>query len=288
LGKTDLTIERLQSSWQSLNLEKQTQVAIKQDGQLIGYAELLQHRAAVFLPRVWVRADEQGRGIGTVLLQQLDVQARLLTSERPCKLLAQPWRSDITAQRLLEKAGYALLSTFQRMELQMTEPPPTPATIPGIEIRPIVLDRDELAVYEADEEAFLDERGKEPRTLEQWRLRFQMHTDHFDPTLWWVAWDGLEIAGTTMNEAANGVGEIMHLGVRRPWRKRGLGMALLLYALNEFYQRNIHIVRLNVDAQSLTNAHLLYERAGFRTVDAYMNYCRAHTDPYDCSYHAEC
>ncbi len=204
----------------------------------------------------------------------MDAQARLLTPEGQCRLFSQPWQSNIAAQRLLEKAGYTLSSTFQRMELRITEPPTVPATIPNIEIHPIVLERDEQAVYEADEEAFLDERGKEPRTLEQWRRRFQMHTNHFDSTLWWVAWDGSEIAGTSMNEVDNDAGEVMHLGVRRPWRKKGLGMALLQIALHEFYRRDIHIVRLNVDAQSLTNAHLLYERAGFRTVDAYMNYFR--------------
>src|SRR6266567_7175877 len=123
----------------------------------------------------------------------MDAQARLLTPEGQCRLFSQPWQSNIAAQRLLEKAGYTLSSTFQRMELRITEPPTVPATIPNIEIHPIVLERDEQAVYEADEEAFLDERGKEPRTLEQWRRRFQMHTDHFDSTLWWVAWDGLEM-----------------------------------------------------------------------------------------------
>jgi mycothiol synthase len=76
------------------------------------------------------------------------------------------------------------------------------------------------------------------------------------------------------NEVNIGAGEVMHLGVRRPWRKKGLGTTLLQIALHEFYRRGIHIVRLNVDAQSLTNAHLLYERTGFRTVNAYMNYFR--------------
>src|SRR5579884_1524135 len=255
LGDNDLTAEQLQASWQTLDMERQTQAATRSDGQVIGYAELWQHRPDIFIPHVWVRTDEQRRGIGTALLQHMDVQARILAPEGSCKLFSQPWRSNIAAQCLLEKAGYVLSSTFQRMELHMTEAPPTPASIPGIEIRPIVLEQDELAVYEADEEAFLDERGKEPRTLEQWRRRFQMHTEHFDPALWWVAQDGSKIAGTSMNEVDNGAGEVMHLGVRRPWRKRGLGTALLQIALHEFYRRGIHIVRLNVDAQSLTNAH---------------------------------
>lgn len=273
-GKTDLTVKQLQASWQSLDMEKQTQVATRPNGDVIGYAELWQHRPDVFIPLVWVRDDEQRHGIGTALLRHMEVQARVLVSEGSCKLLSQPWQNEIAVRHLLEKVGYVCSSTFQRMELHMVEPPSRPATIPGIEIRSIKLEQDELAVYKADEEAFLDERGKKPRTLEQWRRRFQMHTDHFDPTLWWVAWAGSEIAGTSMNEVDNSAGEVMHLGVRRPWRKRGLGTTLLQIALHEFYRRNVHIMRLNVDAQSLTNAHLLYKRLGFRTVNAYMNYFR--------------
>lgn len=274
LDQPDFTFEQLQISWRSLDVEKQTRVAIRPDGEVIGYSELRQHRPAIFIPHVWVKADQQRRGVGTALLQQMAVQARVQIPEGSCTLFSQPWQSDVAAQHLLEKAGYVLSSTFQRMELRMIELPTTPASLPGIEIRPIVLEQDEQAVYEADEEAFLDERGKKPRTLEQWRRRFQMHTDHFDSTLWWAAWDGSEIAGTSLNEVNNDAGEVIHLGVRRSWRKRGLGTTLLQTALLEFYRRGIHIVRLNVDAQSLTHAHLLYERVGFRTVSAYMNYFR--------------
>jgi hypothetical protein len=84
--------------------------------------------------------------------------------------------------------------------------------------------------------------------------------------------NGSEIAETSMNKVSYDAGDVMHLGVRRPWCMRGPGMALLQIALHEFYRRDIHVVRLNVDAQSLTNAHLLYERVGFQAVSAYMNY----------------
>lgn len=205
----------------------------------------------------------------------MEQEDRPLTTADGGKLLAQVWRAESEAQRSLEKDGYVLFSTFLVMELQMTEPPPSPAPVAGIVIRPFVLGQDEQAVYEADEEAFLDERGKQPRTFEKWSRRLNMHTDHFDPALWLVAWDQQTVAGCALNRVDAGRGEIMHLGVRRPWRRRGLGMALQLHSLHAFYQRGISTVRLNVDAESLTGAHLLYQHAGFQTVDAYMNYIRA-------------
>ncbi|WP_242527526.1 GNAT family N-acetyltransferase [Ktedonosporobacter rubrisoli] len=70
----------------------------------------------------------------------------------------------------------------------------------------------------------------------------------------------------------HGKGEIMHLGIRRPWRRRGLGMALLQHSLQTFYRHGIGTIRLNVDVQSLTNAQQLYQRAGFACVDSFRNY----------------
>jgi GNAT superfamily N-acetyltransferase len=56
------------------------------------------------------------------------------------------------------------------------------------------------------------------------------------------------------------------LGVRRPWRKRGLGLALLYHAFGELRRRGCARVGLGVDGQSLTGATRLYEKAGMRAV----------------------
>ena len=58
------------------------------------------------------------------------------------------------------------------------------------------------------------------------------------------------------------MGWVGTLGVRRPWRKRGLGLALLRHSFNEFYRRDKRKVGLGVDAQNLTGALRLYESAG--------------------------
>ncbi len=53
-GREIPTIEQIQTSWQSLDLERQTQVAIRPDGEVVAYAELGQHRPGMFIPHVWV------------------------------------------------------------------------------------------------------------------------------------------------------------------------------------------------------------------------------------------
>ncbi len=93
-----------------------------------------------------------------------------------------------------------------------------------------------------------------------------------------IAMDGPsgEIAGLNLcrpvsyYDAERGwVGEI---GVRRPWRKQGLGLALLRHAFNEFYRRGKRKVGLGVDAQNLTGALRLYESAGMHVDQAYDTY----------------
>jgi ribosomal protein S18 acetylase RimI-like enzyme len=58
------------------------------------------------------------------------------------------------------------------------------------------------------------------------------------------------------------MGFVNTLGVRRPWRRQGLGLALLHHAFGEFYRRGQKRVGLGVDASNLTGATRLYERAG--------------------------
>jgi mycothiol synthase len=56
----------------------------------------------------------------------------------------------------------------------------------------------------------------------------------------------------------------------RPWRRRGLGAALLAEAFGKFWARGERSVGLSVDAESDTGAFRLYERAGMRAEMAWV------------------
>jgi mycothiol synthase len=56
------------------------------------------------------------------------------------------------------------------------------------------------------------------------------------------------------------------LGVRTPWRKRGIGLALLQHAFTEFHRRGEPHVGLGVDADNPTGATRLYEKAGMQVL----------------------
>ena len=59
------------------------------------------------------------------------------------------------------------------------------------------------------------------------------------------------------------------LGVRGPWRKRGIGLALLRHAFGEFYRRGKRKAGLGVDAENLTGALRLYKNAGMHVHQAF-------------------
>jgi ribosomal protein S18 acetylase RimI-like enzyme len=56
------------------------------------------------------------------------------------------------------------------------------------------------------------------------------------------------------------------LGVRRAYRKQGLGRALLLTGMKALQDEGMQWAMLSVDAESLTGAARLYEGVGFQPV----------------------
>jgi ribosomal protein S18 acetylase RimI-like enzyme len=62
------------------------------------------------------------------------------------------------------------------------------------------------------------------------------------------------------------MGWVNSLGVRRPWRRKGVAEALLYHAFAELRRRGRTGVSLGVDASSLTGATRLYEKVGMREI----------------------
>jgi GNAT superfamily N-acetyltransferase len=58
---------------------------------------------------------------------------------------------------------------------------------------------------------------------------------------------------------------IGQVGVRRPWRRRGLAAAMLTHVLKLAANAGRTTAALDVDAASLTGAVGVYERVGFHT-----------------------
>ena len=172
---------------------------------------------------------------------------------------------NIHLRQALTSANFAHTRSDWTMQIDMDAPPPEPVWPQGIELRPYTPDM-LYAVFQADDEAFQDHWGHMPMQFDMWQS-WTVRREGFDPSLWFLAFAGDEIAAVALCEYEQGDAWVGELGVRRPWRRKGLGEALLQQAFGEFYRRGIRKVILNVDSQNLTGATRLYKRVGMRPVE---------------------
>jgi ribosomal protein S18 acetylase RimI-like enzyme len=151
------------------------------------------------------------------------------------------------------------------MAIDLQEPPPAPHWPEGLEPRPFGRDHAEK-FHNASEEAFAEEWGHRRKTFDEFR-RERMDAPGASLDLWLGVWDGDEIAATMTCDARRfEAGWIASIGVCKPWRRRGLGLALLHHAFTEFWRRGERTVALGVDAENPTGATRLYERAGMHVL----------------------
>jgi mycothiol synthase len=253
-----------------------TWVAETADGEIVGYEELYnRHGYAAFEGDGYVHPDFTGQGIGTSLLRVMEGRARQSMEQAVTDLRVVIRNgmsvSDARARRLHEKEGYQPIRFSWRMEIRLEAPPAAPQWPEGVELRPFVAEEHARPVFEAVDESFRDHWGHTPMQYEKW-LSHNLQREGFDPSLWFVAWDGDQIAGVSLCRTRSGMGWVGSLGVRRPWRKRGLGLALLAHSFGEFFQRGEQTIGLGVDAENQTGATRLYRRAGMRVASEYIIY----------------
>ncbi len=176
------------------------------------------------------------------------------------------------ARRLLLDEGYRHVRSFYRMAIELDDAPPVEPDWPeGVEVRTFRPGDDDRATYEAMEEAFQDHWGHGRREFEDWRHR-RLERPGFDPSLWHLAVADGRVVGASLCDIHGDENWVSTLGVVREWRGRGLGMALLRHSFVEFHCRGGRRVVLGVDAESLTGATRLYERAGMHVDRQYDRY----------------
>jgi mycothiol synthase len=250
------------------------------DGSLAGSVLAQQRLQGIESRRIFLwgvtRPDHRGKGIGHSLLEWAVARGDEILADQPANLerLVEAFKEERLADAvaLHEAAGFTPARWYIDMRRDLREPIPAEATPAPIRIdgyQPALRDR----IRQAHNEAFSDHWGSEPLTPEIWNRDF-VGDPTFRGDLSFVAYDGSEIAGYSVNyveeadQEATGLREgwVGQLGVRRPWRGRGLATALLVRSMRAFRDAGMDATSLTVDAENATGALGVYERVGFRPV----------------------
>jgi mycothiol synthase len=283
LGITDTTADELRSDWTQPHEAAGPREAVVEDtaGTIVGYLSVhvdpVEHEAFGFL----VATLEPPPGLPAAMLEELEQRAawwhRRAGVEGTVRIgtLDAPgvWPDALAA------AGYRQTRRLLLMRRPLDEAPEPPQWPDGIALVPFDRAADARAVHAALTEAFADDFGPPYEPFEQWSHGlFEQPAMEYRDDLVLVARAGDEVAGVLLAAARASespeAGYVAELGVRRPWRRRGLGRALLLEAFSRLRAAGRAEAVLHVDAQSLTGATSVYRAAGMREERMYANWQR--------------
>jgi mycothiol synthase len=286
-GEDQSTVEDLRNEWlePDFSLADNTLSAWDASGQMAAYGDFFDRGKQHFRLYCWglVHPDHQGNGLGSVLLDWALERARKEVPQAPegvrVSLQTGILSTNERAAALLRQYGFNHTRSYYRMRIDFDEQAPRAPVLPeGITIRAIERGEEGMAIRCAFE-SFRDHYGFIEEPYEQYESRWMHRLENdtkYDPSLYFVALDGDEVAGVSLCydhiPSDPEMGWVGTLGVRRQWRKRGLGTALLLHSFGEFHRRGKPRAGLGVDASSLTGAVKIYENAGMRSVRTYNEY----------------
>ena len=276
-GGPDTAADDVAGDWDlaGFELAKDAWIAEAGDGRVVGYAYTGdQVRTGELEADVWVHPEHAEPELGRRLLGLAERRARRLASGRGYATPALDVfcvSTNVVKRDLLRERGFALRRTVVRMAIDLEADVREPRPPVGVELRTFHPGDDDRAMYETMTEAFADHYRQSDEPFEAWRARLLGH-GAFDPALWALAWAGGEPVGGLMADDNGELGWIQGLGVRLPWRGRGVGGALLGHACAAFARRGQLRVELTVEAEGETRPLGVYERAGMRIIHAYELY----------------
>lgn len=261
-GSSDWGETDTQNWFRLLDLKGELWIVEDGGGRIAGVLGLLQ-REDLFDGWIVVHPDFSGGGLGSSLVREAEARVRERGGSR---LHLGSLAENVGGVRLLQNAGYRPVRHYFRMEIELDSAPPEPKWPEGITCATFA-PADARAVYDALNDAFAEEWNFRPLPFEEWK-HHRLEAPDFDPELWFVARAGNEIVGVACCDSNRwGGGWVGALAVRTPWRRHGLGLALLRQAFGQFHRRGATKVGLGVDAENPTGATRLYERAGMRLRD---------------------
>lgn len=251
-----LDAQEIRSWLDNAELKPEYLRVLEVDGRIVGYGDISAGKV--------VQLDVAAPGYWEVFFDWAESEARARGIGRVRAYFAHGHELE----QVVAPRGYVHWRSSYTMEIEVEDPPPA-RTPPGLTLRTFREGADDAALRGALNDAFAEDpfwTGVSPSNFREFYLRAR----GYDPSLWFLAWDGEQLAGFALaypeRVGDRSLGWVGTLGVGNPWRRRGLGESLLRVAFHELGARGLRRVGLGVDAENVTGALRLYERVGMRAI----------------------
>jgi mycothiol synthase len=259
--------------------ERDTRIA-EIDGEPVGFIRVSSRprtpAKVVHRAEIWTVPERRRRGIGRTLTAWAEERGRRIRDDGSIGgpgmthvLSGGADEANPASVAFAEAMGYRRIRYSFAMRRSLSGELPDAPPPPGIELRPVV-EAHHRPIFDANGEAFRDHWEAAERGDDDFRLLFA--SPETDTSLWAVAWDADEVAGVSINAIFHAenealgekVGWLENISVRRAWRRRGIGAAVIAASLRTLRERGMEEAALGVDAENPTGALALYEGLGFR------------------------
>jgi ribosomal protein S18 acetylase RimI-like enzyme len=286
-GSDDTNESEFLVDWENPEFEPKTdsQVVLDEKGEMLGYAIVYTDQKPPNRPYVWMRLrpDNHDHAAGDYMLGWAEARSRqtldLVPSEVRVTMSMHTVSGFEPLLNLFDRHGLSYARRSFQMRIQLEAKVQNPILPEGMEIVDFEVERDFEAFFRATDEGFQDHFGHVDEDFETAYPRWKHYVENdegYDPGLFFFVKKGEDIVASArcrkMSWEDENMGWISELSVLRPWRRLGIGKALLQHCFQVFEERGKSAVGLGVDAESLTGATKLYEQAGMKVFRSYDRY----------------
>lgn len=261
----------------SFNPQQDTRIWEDETGQMIAYCNIYISEAgnepkddADF--NFYVRPTARSGTLERDIFAWVEARAQEVRRERQKTVALVATARSNRAERiaLLERQGFQPCRYFFRMARSLAEPIQEPQLPQGFILRNSNPNVDAPTWVEMFNQTFIDHWNHRDLTLEQLNheLKDPNYNSELDfiaiaPDKTFAAFCYCHISPEENARSGRNEGWIAVLGVRRGFRKQGLGRAMLLAGLHALKTAGVETAKLGVDADNPNGALKLYKSVGF-------------------------
>lgn len=261
-------------------------VAVNAQDEIVGYAYVADKENGIVTEVGGaVHPEHWGKGVGQLLIRWAEERADNTSSNVPAGvrtvLQANLLETEEEAIKLFANSGYSKMREWVHMVLEMDEPFSLSPRSDGMMIREMDLDNDWEIVGPAMDDAFADhwgtipstEPGESPEegTNEEESESAEVPTDDSfsnSPGYCFIMLDGDRVAGGILCNAKlverADTGRVGSVFVRREYRRKGIGSALMKTAFNTFWNQGVKRIILDTDSESFSESTKFYGGLGMK------------------------